>query len=390
MVPEPYNSREIKEYVIKIRRHFHQNPELSFKEFKTAEKIEEELKSFGLKPDRVAETGVIADIDGREADATVALRADIDALPVSEENKFEFVSKNKGIMHACGHDSHAAMLLAVAKIFAENRNFKGRIRVIFQPGEELPPGGAVRLIKEKVLDGVDCIIGQHVWAGFPSGSIGIYDTKPMMSGGDAFKIIIEGKGGHGARPHQAIDPIVIGAQIITAAQTIVSRKIDPLKPAVLTFGIFNSGTKENIIPGEAVLEGTIRAFEQETLDKIKRELENIISGNCASAGAKYKFEYRVCYPPLINDKKIVKVLEDTAISLFGKSKVVYPEPLTSGEDFSRYLEKVPGAFYLLGVGEGTPQHSPTHKVDEDALVNGIALMYESALVLLKRPGYANH
>lgn len=378
----------VENYVIDLRRQLHQYPELSFKEFKTAERIETELNSLGISSRRVAETGVVADINGKTDGLTVALRADIDALPVTELNTPSYTSKNVGVMHACGHDAHTAMLLGVAKHISETGNdFPGRIRLIFQPGEESPPGGAPRLIEAGVLKNVDFIVGQHVWAEHRAGTIGIYyDT--MMSGGYWFEIHINGKGGHGSRPHETIDPIVTSAQFINSAQTIVSRKIEPAKTAVLSFGSIKSGDAPNVIPEQAIILGTVRAFEQETIDLIGREIDNLLKGVCSGSGATYKFEYHVGYPILKNNSDVAKVVEKVAINILGKENVLHPTPQMSGEDFCRYLEVVPGAFYYLGVGNEqkgitSTQHSPTHNVDEKALGKGVVLMYESALHLLK-------
>ncbi len=380
--------RNVERFVIDIRRQIHQDPELSFQEFRTAEKIETELNKLGISSKRVAETGVVADIGGKSDGLTVALRADIDALPLTELNKHSFSSNNEGVMHACGHDAHTAMLLGVAKHISETgSDFPGRIRLIFQPGEESPPGGAPRLIEAGVLKGVDYIVGQHVWTEYPTGTVGIYHDT-MMSGGYWFEIHINGKGGHGSRPDETIDPIVTAAQFVSAAQTIVSRKIDPAKTAVLSFGSIRSGDAPNVIPETAVMLGTVRAFEQETIDQIGKEIENILKGVCYSSGATYKFDYNIGYPILRNNAEVAKVVEKVAINLLGQENVLYPPPRMSGEDFCMYLEKVPGAFYYLGVGneqEGiiSPQHSPTHDVDEKALVKGVAVLYESALHLLR-------
>ena len=237
---------ETEEYIIAMREYFHENPELSFKEFKTADRLEKELKDMGLNPKRITETGIIADIKGN-GKKTVAIRADIDALPVTEENKVDYVSKNKGIMHACGHDTHMAMLLGAAKmLIAEKEKLNGNIRLIFQPAEELPPGGAVGMIKNGALDGVDYIIGQHIMGFIPAGKIAIY-YKEMMANADEFDIKIHGKGGHGSAPQDSIDAVYITAHLIEMLNTIVSREIDPQEPAVITTGTVNSGYRYNII-----------------------------------------------------------------------------------------------------------------------------------------------
>lgn len=375
------------EYIIKTRRYFHEHPELSFEEVHTAEKIEEELRSMGLEPKRVGKTGVIADITGSGAGKTVAIRADIDGLPVKEENTFDFVSKNNGVMHACGHDSHMAMALGVAKLLLKKRNeFKGTARMLFQPAEERPPGGALDMIKNGALKGVDYVIGQHVMSRFPTGTAAIY-FGPMMANADEFRIKIKGVGGHGSAPQEAIDALSIACQYVVQAQTIISRKIAPFKPAVVTFGTMNSGYRYNIIAPYADLTGTVRTFDAETQDKIKSELEKMLAGISQSTGCKYDFEYIKGYPALINHDSVNKVLEDTAKEVLGDDKILHPAPDMGGEDFAYYVMEVPGAYYFLGVGNEkkgitSPQHSPTYTLDEDALKYGTEILYRSALKLL--------
>lgn len=381
------DSLEEEDYLIKTRRYFHTYPELSFEETNTANKIEEELRGIGLEPKRVGKTGVIAEIKGTGHGKVVAIRADIDGLPVKEENTFEFKSKNEGVMHACGHDSHIAMALGAAKILKKKSSeFKGTIRMLFQAAEERPPGGAVELIKNGALDGVDYIIGQHVISRFPTGKVAIY-YGPMMANADEFRVKIKGVGGHGSAPQEAIDALIAACQYVVQAQTIISRRIEPFKSAVVTFGTINSGYRYNIIAQYAELTGTVRTFETETQDKIRQELEKILAGVCQATGCQYEFEYIKGYPALINHDSVSKVFEDVSKDVLGEDSILYPNPDMGGEDFSYYVQKVPGAYYFLGVGNEekgitSPQHSPTYTLDEDAMKYGTEILVRAALRLL--------
>jgi amidohydrolase len=377
----------INDYIISLRRHFHENPELSFKEFRTAEKIEAELKSMGLKPRRLAGTGVVADIEGGSPGKTVAIRADIDALPVDEENTFEFVSKNKGTMHACGHDAHIAMALGAAKVLSENKEkMNGRVRMLFQPAEEQPPGGAVELIKNGALDGVDYVIGQHVMSSLPAGKVAVY-YDVLMANSDKFTIRIHGKGGHGSAPHEAVDALLAASHFVVAAQTIVSRRVDPLKAAVVTIGTMHSGFRFNIIAPHAELTGTVRTLDNKIKELVKQELKKLLEGVCQAMNATFEFEYEEGYPVVINNADVARVVEESVTEIMGKEAVLHPDPVMGGEDFGYYMKEVPGAFYFLGVGNpskgiSSPQHSPTYNVDEDALKYGAAILYRTALKLL--------
>ncbi len=362
------------EYVVKMRRHFHENPELSFKEFKTAETIENELRNMGLLPKMIATTGVVVDINGKSKGKIVAFRADIDALPVSEKNDVEYKSRNPGIMHACGHDCHTAMALDIAKYFAGNREFNGTVRVFFQPAEEAPPGGALKMIQDGVLDNVDYVVGQHVSSELPAGSIG-YHKGPANANADSFHIKILGKGGHGSAPHKSIDAIYIAAEFITLAQTIVSRKADPVKAAVITFGTINGGYRHNIIADEVEMTGTVRTQDDDTRLLVKNELGNILDGICKATHSEYKYEYEEGYPVMVNDLEICNVISEVAGKIVGSNKVIEMPQRMGGEDFGYYLKKVKGAFYYLGVqntdkGFTSPNHSPTFDADEEALPVG--------------------
>ncbi|MEM0158522.1 MAG: amidohydrolase [Thermoplasmataceae archaeon] len=384
----PLYSQHEEKYIIEMRRYFHQYPELSFQEFRTAEKIEEELKKMGLSPSRIGKTGIIADIQGKSPGKVVAIRADIDALPVKEENTFEFKSKTEGVMHACGHDSHIAMALAAAKILSGMASeFSGKVRMLFQPAEERPPGGALELIRGGALDGVDYVIGQHVMSRFPAGKVATY-YGPMMANADEIRIKIIGKGGHGSAPEETIDALQIASQFVVQAQTIVSRKIAPFKPAVVTFGTFNSGFRYNIIAPYADLSGTVRTFDSETQNKIEKELKNQLEGLSLATGCRYEYDFIRGYPALINHEEVVKVIEGVAREVLGENSILHPDPDMGGEDFAYYVKEKPGAYYFLGVGNErkgitSPQHSPTYTVDESALKYGTEILVRTALKLME-------
>ncbi len=378
---------EINDYIISIREYFHENPELSFKEYKTAEKIESELKNMGLKPERLTETGIIADIKGN-GNKTVAIRADMDALPVTEENQVPYISKNKGIMHACGHDTHMAMLLGAAKMLIADRDkLKGNIRLIFQPAEELPPGGAIPLIKAGALKGVDYIIGQHIMNQVPSGKIAVYYHE-MMANADEFDIKIHGKGGHGSAPHLAVDAVYITTHLIEMLNTIVSREIDPQEPAVITVGTVSSGYRYNVIAAQSELTGTVRTFNNDVQEKIIKRMKEILEGLKIAYGITYEFEYKKGYPVLINNEKVSRAIETVGEKIFGKENIMHPKPNMGGEDFAYYLHEVPGAYYFLGTrnekkGLTGDNHSPLFNADEDVLYKGSLTLKETAEYILE-------
>lgn len=378
----------LEEYVIALRRHFHQYPELSFEEHETLKRIREELEKLGLKVHEVPDGGLYADIEGKGRGKSVALRADMDALPLTEENDFDFKSKKEGVMHACGHDAHVAMLLGVAKLaISQKDKFNGTIRLMFQVAEERPPGGALQLIGAGALSGMDYVLGQHVLSTIPSGTVATFHSEAMANA-DEFRIKIHGKGGHGSAPQETVDALIIAAEYVNVAQTIVSRMIDPFLPAVVTFGTLNTGYRYNIIAAHAEITGTVRTFHREVQEKIRNELRRHLEGLCNSYGATFEYEYIEGYPAVINNGDVTKIIDAVAADLLGKEKVLHPNPSMGGEDFAYYLREKPGSFYFLGVGNpekgiSSPQHSPTYTVDEEAMSNGVLILYNSALRLLK-------
>lgn len=379
---------EVKEEVIAWRRHLHANPELSFQEEKTAQFVYETLQSFGnLELSRPTKTSVMARLIGHQPGRVVAIRADMDALPIQEENTFEFASKNPGVMHACGHDGHTAMLLGTAKILSQLRDqIKGEIRFLFQHAEELHPGGAEEMVQAGVMDGVDDVIGTHLWSPLEAGKIGIV-YGPMMAAPDRFFIRIHGKGGHAAMPHQTIDAIAIGAQVVTNLQYIVSRNVDPLEPLVVSVTQFVAGTTHNVIPGSVEIQGTVRSFDETLRKSVPKLMERIIKGITEAHGATYEFEFEYGYRPVINNDEVTRVIEETVREVLGEEAVDRIKPNMGGEDFSAFQQKAPGSFFYVGAGNKEkgivyPHHHPRFTIDEDALEIGVRLFVHAAFKLL--------
>ncbi|SFC65636.1 carboxypeptidase Ss1. Metallo peptidase. MEROPS family M20D [Bacillus sp. OV322] len=370
----------IQEQVVEWRRHFHRFPELSFQEVKTSAYIAEQLESFGnLQVSRPTPTSVVARLLGTRPGKSLALRADIDALPIQEENTFEFASQHPGISHACGHDSHAAMLLGAAKILSgRQEEIAGEIRFIFQHAEEQVPGGAQQLVEAGVLGGVDAIYGLHLVSWLPTGQIGVIDG-PAMAGNDAFEITVRGSGGHAAYPHEAVDVISIAGQLITNLQHIVARRLDPLDNAVLSLTQIHGGTSYNSFPEELKINGTFRAFDQGVRKRMPEVIRQIIEGVGGAHGALCELDYQYGYHPLINDKSLVDDVREVAAGFFGKDRVKEMKPVLGSEDFSAYQQKVPGAFIYIGSnneekGSHYPHHTPRFTVDEEGMETGLKLL----------------
>lgn len=371
--------------MVEWRRHLHQNPEVSFHEERTARFVRETLESFGnLEVSRPTENSVLARLVGDRPGRTVALRADIDALPILEENDFPFASKNPGAMHACGHDGHTAMLLGAARILSGMREeINGEVRFIFQHAEELSPGGAEELVQKGVVDGVDAVLGIHLWSQLPVGKVGV-THGPMMAAPDIFNIKIKGKGGHAAMPHQTIDAIAAGAQVVTNLQHVVARETDPLDNVVLSVTRFEGGTTHNVIPGTVEMEGTVRTLDPAVRDRMPGMMERVVKGVTGAHAADYEFSYRRGYRPVVNDEGLIRAVEEVAKETVGEDNVERMPPNMGGEDFSAYGQRAPAAFYLIGAGneaEGitAPHHHPRFTIDEEAL--GIGLKMHLATVL---------
>ncbi len=360
--------------MVELRRYFHQHPELSFHEIHTPEKIADYLRDLGLEvKTNVGGRGVIGYIKGKKPGRTVALRADFDALPIQDEKDVSYKSTVPGVMHACGHDAHTSILLHVAKILSQiSHELHGNVVLIHQFAEEMAPGGAKPMIEAGCLEGVDVIFGTHVWSTIPVGKIG-YRVGPIMAAADRFEIQIIGQGGHGAAPHETIDPIAIGASIVQQLQQIISRRIDPVKPAVLTVSSFHAGDAFNVIPTTASITGTVRTFETHVQETIISHMKKIIAASCEQAGATYTFQYTKGYPTVVNSSDETALLVKNATRIIGENNLFELPPQMTGEDFSYYLQNVPGTFFFTGAGNkekgiSHPHHHAQFDIDERSML----------------------
>ncbi|WP_232463456.1 M20 family metallopeptidase [Tumebacillus avium] len=378
----------VKDQVISWRRYLHQHPELSFHEEKTAQFVYETLQTFNnLELSRPTPNSVMARLIGAKPGKVLAIRADMDALPIEEANDLEYKSKNPGVMHACGHDGHTSMLLGTAKILSELQDeIHGEIRFLFQHAEEVQPGGAEDMVHAGVMEGVDMVIGQHLWSSMDTGKVGI-SYGPTMAAPDTFWITIHGVGGHAAVPQQTVDSIAIGAQVVTNLQHIVSRNIDPLDNLVVSVTQFHGGTTHNVIPGTVEMQGTVRSFDPNLRAEAPQRMERIIRGICDAHGATYTFRYENGYRAVINDDNVTSVIEETVLEVFGAEAIDRVRPSMGGEDFSAFQQKAPGCFFYTGSGnaeKGTdfPHHHPNFNIDEDALERGVKMFVSAAFKLL--------
>ncbi|MGH8163650.1 MAG: M20 metallopeptidase family protein [Rhodanobacteraceae bacterium] len=368
--------------LVRIRRHFHMNPELSMVEFETAAWIERELRQLALDEVRtgVGKTGILGTLKGAKPGPVILLRADIDALPVTEVNDVAYKSKKSGVMHACGHDAHIAILLCAAKELARRRDeVAGTIVFCFQPGEEGYAGNKL-MIEGGALESphVDRVFALHVFSGLEAGKIGVRDG-PFFASSDEFHLTLRGKGGHGAMPERAIDPIVAGAHFVTMLQTIVSREIAPKDPAVFTVGKFVSGSTFNVIPTEAEMEGTVRSFDNDVRASMPERMERILSGLGTAMRVEHELRYRMGYPPTVNDPRANDVVRAVGRDRLGEQNVVDPHDIVMwAEDMSYMLQERPGAYFVVGARGpelGThPQHSARYDIDERALDVGFTMM----------------
>lgn len=380
--------RDGSDYVVKLRRHFHAFPELGGEEFETQKKIMAELKAMGLKPRSAAGTGVIAEIIGGRPGKTVAIRADIDALPIQDELEKPYHSQNAGRCHACGHDGHTAVLMGIAKVFSKIKDeLPGTIRLLFQPSEEKFPGGALAMIADGAVEGVNAIIGAHLWQPLATGTMGV-TYGPMMASPDEFTITIKGAGGHGSMPYQTIDPLYVGAQLVLALKTITGNNVNANELAVLSLGVFKAGDAFNVIPDTATLKGTVRTFSQNTRETVFAAIDRMCNGICAAAGATYNLESYYGFPPVINDPEVAKVVAKSGEAVLGKTGVLELKPAMVGEDFSYYQQQAPGCFMFIGVGNKDkgiiyPHHHPKFDMDELGFSHGVEIMVVSALNLLQ-------
>jgi len=367
------------------RRHFHRCPELSFQEYKTTAFLAETAKKLGLKlRSTKLKTGLLAELIGAQEGAMVAVRSDIDALPIEEQTGLAFRSKVHGCMHACGHDMHMAIVLGVAAVLAEMKGkLRGKVRFIFQPAEEAPPGGARPMIENGALESVSMIFGVHVDPELAIGKIGLRDGISMASVTD-FDLVIHGQGGHAAKPHLAVDAIVTAAEVVDSLQKVVSREIDPISPVALSFGTIEDGTARNSIADRVVLRGTARAFSTQTAKALLKLIRRTANAVCRARGARLEMSIVADYPVMINSPVANRILARNFEALFGKEKIAETPRVLGAEDFACYLEKVPGAMFRLGVMNkkikaDKPWHSPLFTADERAMTYGTAVLVAAVL-----------
>jgi len=383
-------AKELQPRIVEWRRDFHQHPEVALKEFNTAKKVEKILRGFGIETKMMVNgTAVRGFLKGSKPGKTFALRADIDALPLQEETDVPYKSQNPGVMHACGHDAHTAMLLAAAMILTEWKNkLTGNVVFLFQPAEETGDG-ARPMVEEGALEGVNSVFAIHVYSSLAGGTLA-YKPGPILAAGDFFDVKIMGKGGHGGLPHMAIDPIVIAANAITTLQTIVSREVDPLESAVVSICKMEAGKGAyNVIPDSATFGGTIRSHSPELREYLPKRIKEILNGAIPAMRGTYEFNLMSKFPATINNEEMTAFVAGIAQDLLGKDKVVQMKPMMGSEDFSYYLQKVPGTFVFLGVenkekGIIYPQHHPKYELDEDILPLGTALHLAVAMEYLQK------
>jgi len=375
-----------------IRHHIHSNPELSFQEYKTSEFIAKNLQTWGIEHQTgIAGTGIVALVKGRNPEKRcIALRADMDALPITEANETDYKSKNEGVMHACGHDVHTACLLGAARILNDHReDFEGTVKLIFQPGEEKHPGGASLMVAAGVLENPkpEAIFALHVYPALPSGTAG-FRAGQYMASADEIYITIEGKGGHAALPHQTVDPIAIAAQVITSLQQVISRKSNPLVPSVLTFGKIAGGFATNVIPDKVEILGTFRTMNEQWRYEAHKWIKEITEQVCTANGAKVTVEIPVGYPSLYNDPHLTLQAETWAREYIGIQNVHTLDLRMAAEDFSFYTQHIPGCFFRIGTNRNNeaftaPVHNAHFDIDEEAMKTGAGLMSWVAINALK-------
>ena len=384
----PLAPETVRDTVIAWRRALHQDPELSFQEERTSAFVAATLAGFGgLDITRPTPTSVVARLIGGRPGPVLAMRADMDALPIHEANEHAFVSRVPGVMHACGHDGHTAMLLGAAQVLASRRErLHGEVRFIFQHAEELPPGGAQELVKAGVMEGVDLVVGAHLWLPLAFGKVGV-KAGALMAAPDNFIVVIEGAGGHAAMPQVTVDSVAIAAQVVTNLQHVVARNVDPLASVVVSVTRIAGGSAYNVIPGSVELEGTVRTFDPELRDRVPELMERIIAGITAAHGARYRFELKRGYHPVLNDAEASELLRRAVTRAIGPDALADAIPTMGGEDFSAYLQAVPGAFFFIGArnearGIVHPHHHERFDLDERALDYGTRIFVAAAVEFL--------
>jgi len=384
---------DVDRQLVAWRRHLHAHPELSFKEYETTAFIAGLLTEWGVPFERPLETGVIGKIVGAKPGPTIAIRCDIDALPIEEENKTDYVSTVPGVMHACGHDGHTAVQLGLAKILSGlTDQISGEIRLFFQPAEEVVGSGAKHFIDAGALDGVERIVGMHLWSGLEVGKMSVRGG-PVMASMDEFGIVITGSGGHGAFPHQTVDALVIAANLVGELQTVVSRRVDPLEAAVLTVGTFHAGKTFNVISGEAVLTGTTRALSDGVRDLLERSVTEISTRHAEAHGARATVTYKRGSPSLVNDAAMAELVRPAAEATVGAENVVVQPPVMGGEDFAYYAREIPAVFTFVGarndaIGANKPHHHPQFGIDERAMSTALKFLLNTAELVATPAGSA--
>ncbi|MEJ6459576.1 amidohydrolase [Fusobacterium polymorphum] len=380
-------TKKYKDYIIEKRRYFHMNPEPSFNEYDTSKVVQEELTKIGIPFEIFAKTGIIATIKGQNPGKTVLLRADMDALEVCEKNNVSYRSQKEGLMHACGHDGHIAMLLGAAHVLNEIKNdISGEIKLLFQPAEEIAKGAKAMIEESKIIDSIDAAFAIHLWQGVPVGKISL-ESGARMAAADLFSIKVKGKSGHGSMPHETIDAVVVASAIVMNLQHLVSRNTNPLDTLVVTVGKLTAGTRHNIIAGEALLEGTIRSFSDEVWKKIPEQIERVIKNTAAAYNAEAEIDLVRATPPLVNNQDISDILKASAEKLYGEEVVTKYEKTPGGEDFAYFTQAVPGALAFVGIrndekGINSPHHNETFDMDEEALEMGANLYAQFAIDFL--------
>ena len=363
------------------------NPEPSFNEYDTSKVVQEELTKIGIPFEIFAKTGIIATIKGQNPGKTVLLRADMDALEVCEKNNVSYRSQKEGLMHACGHDGHIAMLLGAAHVLNEIKNdISGEIKLLFQPAEEIAKGAKAMIEESKIIDSIDAAFAIHLWQGVPVGKISL-ESGARMAAADLFSIKVKGKSGHGSMPHETIDAVVVASAIVMNLQHLVSRNTNPLDTLVVTVGKLTAGTRHNIIAGEALLEGTIRSFSDEVWKKIPEQIERVVKNTAAAYNAEAEIDLVRATPPLVNNQDISDILKASAEKLYGEEVVTKYEKTPGGEDFAYFTQAVPGALAFVGIrndekGINSPHHNETFDMDEEALEMGANLYAQFAIDFL--------
>jgi len=384
-------AKEYKNYVIDLRREFHMYPEKSLEEFRTQKRVMEELEKMGIPHKAVAGTGVVATIEGGKPGKTVALRADMDALDLQEIADVPYRSQNDGFMHGCGHDGHTASLLGAAKVLSQvKEQLQGTVKLFFQPGEEVAKG-ALRMIDEGVLDGIDSVFGIHIWNDLECGKVSV-EPGPRMASASTFTINVKGKGGHGAMPHQTIDAVVVGSSIILDLQSIVSREINPSDPSVLTLGQFEAGSRNNVIAETGKIIGTTRCYSIDVHNKFEERIRRVCEHTAIAHGASASLDFETLVIPVINDEACSKIAAGAVEKIRSKDAIQTMAPLNVGEDYSYFVDRVPGLLALVGCKSADkphyPHHHPMFDIDEDSLEIATALYAQYAVDFLTEGGRA--